>query len=108
MDNEIFKDTLQGLQDALEYINGDKTKGRSHIVTVPNVMPVKEYTNTDIKKFRTERQMTQKIFAEVIGVSQKTVEAWETGTNKPVGAVFRLLQLIEADNDILKNVLIEG
>lgn len=108
LDKEIFNDTLQGLQDALEYVNGDKTKGRSKTVTVPEVVPVKEYSKDDIKRIRMEYHLTQKVFAEVVGVSTKTVEAWETGTNKPTGSVFRLFQLIETDDSILDHVLIKN
>ena len=30
----IHEDTLQGLQEALEYVNGNKSKARSSIVTI--------------------------------------------------------------------------
>ena len=32
----VHEDTLQGLQEALAYAKGDKTKGRSHIVEIPD------------------------------------------------------------------------
>ena len=104
----INDDTLQGLQDMLAYVKGDKTKGRSKILKVPDVLPVKEYKKDDIKRIRTTHQMTQRIFAEIVGVSQKTVEAWETGTNRPTGSAMRVMQLIEADDDILDYVLIKN
>jgi len=31
----VQEDTLQGLQEALAYIKGDKTKGRSEIIEIP-------------------------------------------------------------------------
>ena len=34
MDNELFDDMLESLNQALDYTKGDTTKGRSHIVTV--------------------------------------------------------------------------
>lgn len=108
MDKGVFDDTLLGLQDALAYVKGDRSKGRSRVVTAPEVIPVKEYSKDDIKRLRTERRITQKVFAEIIGVSQKTVEAWETGTNRPTGSVFRLMQLIETDSDILDHMLIRN
>ena len=45
--------------------------------------------------------MTQKTFASVIGVSTKTVEAWETGTNKPMKTACRLISMINTDPQIL-------
>ena len=38
--------------------------------------------------------MTQDLFAGCIGVSKKSVEAWEYGRAKPDGAVRRLLGLM--------------
>lgn len=47
--------------------------------------------------------MSQKIFASYIGVSPKTVEAWEAGTNHPSGAASRLLNMMEMDVELTKN-----
>jgi len=32
----VHEDTIQGLQEALEYIKGDTTKGRSMTITLPD------------------------------------------------------------------------
>jgi len=39
--------------------------------------------------------MTQSLFANYMGVSSKTVEAWEKGTNHPTGAAYRLISILE-------------
>ena len=36
MENELFTDLLQSLGEAVEYAKGDKKKGRSMTVTVPD------------------------------------------------------------------------
>ena len=41
-------------------------------------------------------QKTQKNFAFVLGVSPKTVEAWESGRNTPQGTAQRFLQLLRS------------
>jgi putative transcriptional regulator len=46
--------------------------------------------------------MTQRLFAEALGVSVKTVEAWETGTNSPSGVANRMLGLLMQDNTLLE------
>lgn len=43
------------------------------------------------------------VFAAVIGVSTKTVEAWETGTNQPIGPARRMISLIQFDPEILQS-----
>ena len=35
-----------------------------------------------------------------MGVSIKTVEAWEAGTNHPSGSANRLLHMMELDNEL--------
>ena len=42
------------------------------------VLPLKEYEATDIKKIRNDIGATQVVFASIMGVSKKTVEACET------------------------------
>ena len=39
--------------------------------------------------------MTQVLFADYMGVSCKTVEAWEKGTNHPTGTACRLISMLE-------------
>ena len=57
----------------------------------------------DIKAIRKKLGFTQAVFAAVIGVSTKTVEAWETGTNQPIGPARRMISLIQFDPKILKS-----
>ena len=57
----------------------------------------------DIKAIRKKLGFTQAVFAAVIGVSTKTVEAWETGTNQPIGPARRKNSLIQFDPEILQS-----
>ena len=43
------------------------------------ILPVKEYSGKEIRDIRTKAGMTQSVFASYMGVSIKTVEAWEGG-----------------------------
>ena len=52
----------------------------------------------EIKKLRTETLgVSQALFAQLLGVSVKLVEAWEADRNAPAGPVRRLFELIERD-----------
>ena len=62
----------------------------------------------DIKAIRKKLGFTQAVLAAVIGVSTKTVEAWETGTNQPIGPARRMISLIQLDPDILHSNQIEN
>jgi putative transcriptional regulator len=51
-----------------------------------------------VKRLRTETLgVSQAVFARLLGVSPKLVEAWESGRNTPAGPVRRLFELIERD-----------
>jgi putative transcriptional regulator len=50
-----------------------------------------------IAKLRRELDVSQPVFAGVVGVKPVTVKAWEQGQKEPSGTARRLLQLLEAD-----------
>jgi putative transcriptional regulator len=72
---------------------------KRHKVTVE---PVRVFEADEVKKIRNSTGMSQKIFASYMGVSDKTVEAWEAGTNHPSGAASRLLSMMEMDKELIR------
>ncbi|MDD3114273.1 MAG: helix-turn-helix domain-containing protein [Anaerovibrio sp.] len=59
------------------------------------IEPIRSYSAENIKSIRKSVGVTQELFARFLGVSSKTVEAWEAGRNKPSGPSSRLLGLLE-------------
>lgn len=55
---------------------------RSHIITV-----------NDAVQARQKVGLTQKEFAKVMGVSVRTLQAWEQGVRKPSGSAVTLLKI---------------
>jgi putative transcriptional regulator len=101
MDKEnVFKDIVSGLNDAISYEKTGVLKGiRTRRVTIA---PVPHYGATTIKSIRNRLGLSQIAFAEALGVSKKTVEAWEAGTNVPQGPAQRILQLLQKEHDLLE------
>lgn len=87
---------MQGLQEAVEDAQGKRQLKRSTV----EIEPLKEYTAPKIKAIRTNIGYSQKLFADYLGVSTKTVEAWEAGKNKPSGIACRILSMLETDPDV--------
>ena len=85
----FFDDIKTGLEQAIEYENGTLKAKKTTI----SVAPLEKFTSADIKQIRKSTGMTQVLFAEYMGVSKKTVEAWESGKNHPEGAACRMLAL---------------
>ena len=97
-DKGVYESIMTGLQEALDDSITEKPILKRHKITV---LPVKVYEAEEIKKIRNETGMSQKTFASYMGVSDKTVEAWEAGTNHPSGAASRLLSMMEMDKDLV-------
>lgn len=89
--SEFFDELMTGLNEAVEIERGN-LKGRK---TVYEIQPVKKYDNAQIRQIRTSVGMTRILFADYMGVSRKTVEAWENGKNHPTGAACRLISMLE-------------
>ncbi|MBD5104755.1 MAG: helix-turn-helix domain-containing protein [Ruminococcaceae bacterium] len=62
-----------------------------------SIEPVPDFEAAEIKSIRNELGMTQVLFAGFMGVSTKTVEAWESGRNMPNGPARRILTMLKAD-----------
>lgn len=89
----VFKSITTGLEQAVQ-IENDHLSARKNKLTVS---PVEEFTNLEIKEVRESLNMTQVIFAQIIGVSKKTVEAWEAGINSPNGPAKRIISMLKED-----------
>ncbi|WP_411843739.1 helix-turn-helix domain-containing protein [Salinicoccus sp. HZC-1] len=84
------------------------TKGEKKLRTKKiRTKPIPSYSSKDIKTLRVKAGLSQKTLSEVIGVSSKTVEAWEQGKNKPSGSSARLLQILNDNPDIILSEIIE-
>ena len=93
MNMDVYKSIITGLNEAVGYEKGT-VKARKVKCTVN---PAPDFSTQEIKSVRNTLQMTQATFAAVMGVSTKTVEAWEADTNTPSGTARRMLSLLKAD-----------
>ena len=89
----LFDDIKTGLNQAIEYEKGN-LKTRTTILTVE---PVESFRPDEIRSIRNSTGLTQIMFAKYMGVSVKTVEAWEAGRNHPEGTACRLLAMTRSD-----------
>ena len=87
----LFEDLKNGLEEANAYVKGNGPAKKR----IYDILPVQQYERDDIKRIRAYCKMSQMVFATYMGVSIKTVEAWENGRNNPTGPANRLLYLLE-------------
>ena len=88
--DSLFEDLQEGLQQAIDYESGN---GPAKKVTYV-ISPITEYSSDEIKRLRQNAGMTQATFASDMGVSVKTVEAWERGRTHPTGPACRLMTML--------------
>ncbi len=60
----------------------------------------------DIKRVRSIYDMTQKEFADFIGVSKPTIERWEASKDKITGPIVFLLSILEENTQYINNLII--
>ncbi|EUJ39304.1 hypothetical protein PWEIH_07786 [Listeria weihenstephanensis FSL R9-0317] len=98
---ELFDSLEKGLKQAIAHADNTK-KARTKKILITE-LPT--YSAKDIKGFRQKVELTQSAFAELMGISKKTVEAWENGRNSPNGSATRLLQIIDSNPEVLMDEL---
>ena len=91
--SEVYKDIMSSLNELIEIAEGKETGAIIHKRTVREP---ETFTPQQIKELRKETGMTQKVFAACIGVSAKSMEAWEGGRSRPDGAARRILGLMKS------------
>lgn len=94
----FYQEIMEGLQESLAIAQGKKKPAR---ITRVAVNPPPEYLPADIRQIRAGLGLSQRSFAGLLGVSIKTVEAWESGVNRPGGAAARLLEIIKANPELV-------
>lgn len=95
-DVDFFAGIMDGLNEALAYTKGKvaaDTFARKRSLPVVNVAEI-----------RSALSMTQKAFAEILGVSCRTVEAWESGKSTPTPTAKKLMFLIQEDHSLVQKL----
>lgn len=87
-----------------ELMNFAKNKSHSVSVQTYSLKNLPDYDPKHIQNLRKEKEMTQRRFADLLGVSVRTVEAWETGKSHPNGSAKRLMQLVEYDSTTVEDI----
>lgn len=98
MEQKYFDQLMASLEDAAAFAKGDTSRCRVIEVDIPD--PVPEYKAADVVRTRKALNLSQRAMANVLGVSTRTIEAWEAGKNLPSGPARHLLFLLEGDHSL--------
>ena len=100
--SEAFESITKGLQEAIDYESGNYVSARIHKISVS---PLPHFEASDIRNIRTSLTLSQNAFSHILGVSQKTIEAWEAGRNIPQGPALRMLELLKNNPGIVNQYI---
>lgn len=102
MANVYFEALKNSLNEAIEFSEGNTKKGTVRELTF---VPLPELSRAEIKKIRENTNLSAAAFANVLGVSVKTVESWESGYSTPNGPSKRLLGVIQEQPEFAKTFI---
>ncbi len=86
MDNKLFNELLESVQQADEIVKGEREPAREFHVDALQVKRIREATG-----------LTQARFAQLIHVSKGTLVNWEQGRRSPSGPATALLTALQND-----------
>ena len=100
MGKNFYSSIMEGLNEVIDEVKNKKNSLKRDYLSI-EVEPIKEYLPQEIRRIRESLNLSQQLFAYYLGVSKKTVEAWEYGKNKPSGCSNRLLQMLEQNKNLI-------
>lgn len=92
--NPAFESIQQGLLEAIEFAQGEKSKSIVHEIPL-----------VDVKGVRQKLDMSQIELASLFGISLGTVQNWERGTRKPGGPALVLLNVLSKEPEAVLRAL---
>jgi putative transcriptional regulator len=83
---QMFEELLGSVREAGSILRGEKKPSRRVVHRSPRVRVIRERTS-----------LSQSEFAQLIGVSVKTLQNWEQDRRRPTGPAAALLSIIDHD-----------
>jgi len=97
MSEEAFGELTESLNQALAHARGERSDLRTTVLPAPPHPMSRE----EIVELRAGLNYSQSVFARVLNVSVKTVQAWEQGVRVPSDAALKLLAIAKRRPEVL-------
>src|SRR5579883_754636 len=93
----IGNEIIQGLNEALQYVRGNKKGSITHKIEIPD--------DINVRAIRTNLKLTRTEFAAKYGFSPRTLQHWEQGDRQPHGPAKVLLLLLQREPTVIEQIL---
>jgi putative transcriptional regulator len=91
-----MQQSMSDLQSIMSKGQSPSGNGRFTVRTIEVIEP-SEYDTRSIRRLRQSLNLSQALFARLLGVSGALVRAWELGTRQPAAIARRLLDQIRSN-----------
>lgn len=92
---DLYEELKEGLEEMVAIEKGRKQPARVH----------RFFSSSDIKAMRERAGVSQRDFANMLGVSLRTLQEWEQGRRTPTGPAMNLLRVYEANPETVTAAL---
>ena len=99
MSDEAFAELKGAFEDALAYERDGRKSLHTTRVAVPR--PPKPMSSSEITRVRQKLNCSQAVFAMMLNISPRTVQAWEQGARTPSDAALKLLNIARRHPEVL-------
>ena len=96
----IGNEIIEGLENSIKHMRGQKIRVRVHKVKIPN--------DINVKTIREKLSLTRQEFADCYGFSIRTLQHWEQGNRRPHGPARVLLLLLQREPWTIQNILLKN
>lgn len=99
MRDEAFAELKEAMEGAVAFERGERRGLKVTRVRAPR--PPKPMSPKDIARIRHKLNCSQTVFAMMLNISPKTVQAWEQGSREPGDAALKLLTIAKKHPEVL-------
>jgi putative transcriptional regulator len=100
MSEEAFADLKEAMEGALAFERGERRRDLK-VTRIQAPRPPKAMSPKDIARIREKLNCSQAVFAMMLNISPKTVQAWEQGSREPSDAALKLLAVAKKHPEVL-------
>ena len=99
MSDDAFAELKSAMEGALAFERGERRNLKVSRIQAPR--PPKAMSPRDIARIRQKLNCSQAVFAMMLNISPKTVQAWEQGSREPGDAALKLLTIAKKHPEVL-------
>ena len=100
MSDEAFADLKEAMEGAVAFERGERRRDL-RVTRIQAPRPPKAMSPKDIARIREKLNCSQAVFAMMLNISPKTVQAWEQGAREPGDAALKLLTIAKRHPEVL-------